>query len=135
MGALTVEELPGCQPQSSWVQRDDELMQSLSSMSFASDPFPILAHTLLTLHFLFSLSYPSHTVISLSPTFFLSLLPFSITLLSCPPPTIQTHPTPTSFVCVGLLSLSLSFFLSLICFVLQLPGNEKGTQLLRSWNH
>lgn len=114
-GSTEGKELPGCQPQSSQVRRDDELMQSLSSMFSASDPPPILPLTLVTL------PISSLRCLILLTQSYLFLLPFSppclFQSLSYPPP-------PMSFVS-----------LSTVCFVLQLPGNEKGTQLLCSWNH
>lgn len=90
-GSADGKELPGCQPQSSQVRRDDELMQSLSSMSSASDPPP--PHFSNPSYFLSSVSYPSHTVISLSPAFFSphaffnhSLIPLLQYLLCLSPP-------------------------------------------------
>lgn len=70
-GSAEGKELPGCQPQSSQVRRDDELMQSLSSMSSAYDPPPILPLTLVTL------PISSLCCLILLTQSYLFLLPFS----------------------------------------------------------
>lgn len=87
-GSAEGKELPGCQPQSSQVRRDDELMQSLSSMSSASDPPPILPLTLVTLPI-----SPLRCLILLTQSY-LFLLPFFsppclFQSLSYPPPPIS----------------------------------------------
>lgn len=68
----------------SQVHWDDELMQSRSSMSSASDPFPILTHTFITLLISFPLCLIllTHSYLFRLPSFFSPHKPFSFTLLS-----------------------------------------------------
>lgn len=88
-GKTEGQELAGLSTsEHSQVHWDDELMQSLSSLSSACDPLLILPHTFTRLpYFLPSVSYPPHSILSPSPTFFflisLSLSP------SYPPPSVS----------------------------------------------